>query len=170
MIIRPETEADHEAIHRLVTVTMRANEAELVELIRGSENYIPDLTLVAEDVEQIVGYALFSYVSLEGMARQPVLALAPLCVRADRQRQGVGSTLVRAGLDRADRQAAPLVTVLGDPAYYRRFGFEPSRRYGIEPPSQDIAEDVFMVKPLSGYRDELEGRVVYPPAFDNTWA
>lgn len=116
-----------------------------------------------------MGYALFSWVRLEGMATWPVLALAPFCVRLDRQRQGVSGALVRAGMERADRQAGPLVTVLGDPAYYRRFGFEPSHRYGIEPPSQDIPEGAFMVKRLSRYRRELTGRVVYPPAFDNTW-
>lgn len=49
-IVRPETSADHEQIRALVTVAMRSNEAELVELIRESENYIPDLALVAEQV------------------------------------------------------------------------------------------------------------------------
>ena len=59
---------------------------------------------------------------------------------------------------------SPLLTVLGHPDYYRRFGFEPSRHYDIEPPSHDIPESVFMVKPLSGYGHGFKGRIVYPSA------
>ncbi len=166
--MRPETPTDYEEIRALVTVTMRPNDAELVELIRGSENYIPDLALVAERAERVVGYALFSNVTLKGLEQRSVLALAPLCVRPEWQRQGVGAALLRAGLDWADVHGAPLVTVLGHPDYYRRFGFEPSRRYDIEPPSDDVPEGVFMVKPLSGYGDVFKGRIIYPPAFDVT--
>lgn len=168
VIVRPETSADYEQIRALVTVAMRSNDAELVELIRKSENYIPDLALVAEQAGRIVGCVLFSYVTLQGPARRSVLALAPLCVRPDLQRQGVGSALVRAGLDRADAQGAPLVTVLGHPDYYRRFGFEPARRHGIQPPSNDVPEEVFMVKLLSGYDERFKGKIVYPAAFDVT--
>ena len=168
VIVRPETSADYEQIRALVTVAMRSNEAELVELTRESENYIPDLALVAEQAERIVGYVLFSYVTLQGPAKRPVLALAPLCVRPDLQRRGVGSALVRAGLDRADARGLPLVTVLGHSDYYRRFGFEPARRHGFEPPSNDIPEGVFMVKLLSGYEERFKGQIVYPAAFDVT--
>lgn len=168
VIVRPETSADYEQIRSLVTLTMRPNEAELVELIRESENYIPDLALVAEQAERIVGYVLFSYITLLGPAKRPVLALAPLCVRPDLQCRGVGSALVRAGLDRADARGLPLVTVLGHPDYYPRFGFEPTRRHGIEPPSNDIPEGVFMVKLLSGYEERFKGQIVYPAAFDVT--
>ncbi len=168
VIVRPETSADYEEIHALVTLAMRANDAELVDLIRRSENYVSDLALVAEEAASILGYALFSYVTLLGPPRRWVLALAPLCVRPDQQRQGVGTALVGAGLDRADAHGAPLVTVLGDPAYYQRFGFEPARRYGIEPPSNDFPAAVFSVKPLSRYSDRFQGRVVYPSAFDVT--
>ncbi|MBJ7600372.1 N-acetyltransferase [Candidatus Nephthysia bennettiae] len=164
MIVRSETPTDYEEIRALVTVTMRPTDAELVDLIRGSENYIPDLALVAEHAERVVGYALLSYVTLKGLGQRSVLALAPLCVRPERQRQGVGAALLCTGLDRADAHGAPLVTVLGHPEYYRRFGFEPARHYDIEPPSRDIPEGVFMVKPLSGYGHRFKGRIVYPPA------
>jgi putative acetyltransferase len=168
VIVRPETPTDYEEIRALVTVTMGANDAELVDLIRGSENYIPDLALVAEHSGRVVGYALFSYVTLKGLGQRSVLALAPLCVRPERQRQGVGTALLCAGLDWADAHGAPLVTVLGHPDYYRRFGFEPSRQFDIEPASHDIPEGVFMVKPLSSYGHGFKGRIVYPPAFDVT--
>ena len=166
--MRPETPTDYEEIRTLVAVTMRPNDAELVDLIRGSENYIPDLALVAEDAKRVVGYALFSHVTLKGLGERSVLALAPLCVRPERQRQGVGAALIYAGLDWADAHGAPLVTVLGHHDYYRRFGFEPSSHFDIEPPSHDIPEGVFMVKHLSSYGPGFKGRIVYPPAFDVT--
>jgi putative acetyltransferase len=165
VIVRSERPADYDAIRTLVTLAMRSAEAELVDLIRVSEHYVPDLALVAEEADGLAGYALFSYVPLEGAAPGPVLALAPLCVRPDRQRRGVGSALVGAGLARADALGAPLVTVLGDPAYYGRLGFEPAHRFGVEPPG-GVPEDHFRVRPLSGWSDRFQGRVVYPPAFD----
>jgi putative acetyltransferase len=64
----------------------------------------------------------------------------------------------------ADRMGEPLVVVLGHRKFYPRFGFEPSVRYGIEPPFP-VDEAVFMVRPLPGYSPELRGRIVYPPAF-----
>jgi putative acetyltransferase len=167
-MVRPETPADYDEVRALVAVTMRPNDAELVDRIRESENYIPELALVAEHGERVVGYALFSYVTLKGLGERSVLALAPLCVRPERQRQGVGTALVCAGLDWADAHGDPLVTVLGHPDYYRRFGFEPSRQYDVEPSSHDIPEGVFMVKALSGYGHRFKGRIVYPPAFDVT--
>ena len=165
VIVRPESPADRQKIRVLVTQTMRTNEADLVDLIRESENYIPDLALVAHEAEAVIGYALFSHVALVDATKRSVLALAPLCVRRDRQRCGVGTALVRAGLARAEAYRAPLVTVLGHPDYYRRFGFESSLRYWIEPPSDDIPAGVFMVKLLSGYNELFRGRVIYPPAF-----
>ncbi len=168
MIVRRETPADHDEIRALVTAAMRPGDAELVDLIRGSEHYVPELALVAEQAGSLVGYALFSHVALEGTAAGPVLALAPLCVRPDHQGRGVGSALVRAGLERADARGAPLVTVLGDPVYYARLGFEPASRHGIEAAIGGLPDGVFRVRPLSGYREGLRGRVVYPPAFDVT--
>jgi putative acetyltransferase len=166
LVVRAEQAADHAAVHALVAHAMRPNEARLVELIRASDHAVPDLALVAEEAGAIVGYALFSHVGLAGPATCSVLALAPLCVRPDRRRAGIGRALVRAGLVRADALGETLVTVLGDPRYYRRFGFEPAPAYGIEPPSR-FPPEAFMVRALSGY-DGARGRVVYPPAFDVT--
>lgn len=168
MIVRSEAPADYDEIRALVTLAMRPEDAELVDLVRRSEHYVADLALVAEEGPALVGYALFSYVTLRGTAPGPVLALAPLCARPGHQRRGVGSALIRAGLERADNHGAPLVTVLGDPAYYGRFGFEPAHRHGIEPPGSDVPDWLFSVKRLSGYSDRFRGRIVYPPAFDVT--
>jgi putative acetyltransferase len=167
-IIRPERPDDSDEVRALVTLAMGPSEAQLVELIRASEHYVADLALVAEEAGRILGHVLFSNVALEGREVLTVLALAPLCVHPERQRQGIGSALVRAGLERADARGAPLVVVLGHPGYYPRFGFEPARRYGIEHPFPHVEEGAFMVRPLASYRDRYTGRVVYPSAFDVT--
>jgi len=163
--VRVETPADHGAIRALVARAMGPAEAELVEQIRASDGYRADLALVADDGGAVVGHVLFSAVTLLGSEAREVLALAPLCVTPERQRQGIGTALVETGLTLADRSGAPLVVVLGHPAYYRRFGFEPARHHGILPHRDDVPDDVFMVRRLSAYASELTGRVVYPPAF-----
>lgn len=93
-----------------------------------------------------------------------VLALAPLAVEPEHQRRGVGTALMREGLARADQSGESLVIVLGDPRYYRRFGFETAERFAIHAPFRVLAGE-FMVKPLGAYRRELRGLAIYPPTF-----
>ncbi len=135
MIIRPETAGDFDAIDSLVASAARPNEARLVELLRASDGYVPDLALVAEEDRDVVGHIMFSYVTLKSREEFRVLELAPMAVLPERQRQGIGGALIEAGLQRADAKGEPLVVLLGHPTYYPRFGFEPASRHGIEPPS-----------------------------------
>ena len=97
----------------------------------------------------------------------PVLALGPLAVRPDRQRHGTGSALVHAVLGAADALGEPLVALLGDPAYCRRFGFELSIAYQITPPRPQW-QPHFQVRPLSSYQPRLRGPFTYPEPFDRT--
>ena len=161
----PEREEHHAEIRALVTAAMGPREAALVERIRTSEQFVPGLALVAARHEALLGYVLFSHVDLVGETGWTVLALAPLCVRPEWQRGGIGTRLVTTGLEHADELGEPLVTVLGDPAYYGRFGFEPASRFGIEPPA-GMPVEAYSARPLSAYRPDMRGRVVYPPAFD----
>ncbi len=167
VLVRPERAADLEAIRAVVAAAFgRQDEARLVELIRRSPDYIPDLALVAEDRGAIPGHVMFSRtVLIDGDAVHPVLALAPVSVVPDRQRAGIGTALVREGIARADARGEPLVVVLGHPAYYPRFGFEPASQYGVLKPSPDIPDAAFMILPLSGYDPPVRGRVQYSEAF-----
>jgi putative acetyltransferase len=166
LLVRPEAERDFDAIDAVVAAAFgRDAEARLVRAIRASPEYVPDLALVAEEDGRVVGHVMLSYARLRGDRDHRVLALAPVSVAPERQRSGIGIALVRAALERADSRGDGLVVVLGHAEYYPKFGFQSARRLGVEPPSEDIPDDVFMALRLSGYDPSMRGRIEYPPAF-----
>lgn len=165
MNIRCENCSDHQAIAELNRLAFeRENETQLVQAIRHSDRYVPELSLVAELDSATVGHILFSYIDLMGQTNLQVLGLAPMAVRPEFQRQGIGSALVRAGLEAAEVRGELMVVVLGNPQFYSHFNFEPSVRYGIESPFS-VPDEVFMIKPLKNYQERYRGKIVYPPAF-----
>lgn len=118
---------------------------------------------MALEDDQVVGHVMFSRARLD--TGVPLLALAPMAVLPDRQREGIGSELAREGLKRARRLDFAAVVVVGHAEYYPRFGFEPARPRGIEAPFA-VPDEVWMVHLLPGYDPAARGQVVYPPAFD----
>lgn len=94
-------------------------------------------------------------------ADRPVLAIAPLAVRPSRQRQGVGGSLMREVLSRAERAGARLVLLLGDPGYYQRFGFEPAGAYGIVHPPGALNDPHFMIRRLGPLGEGWRGAFAY---------
>jgi putative acetyltransferase len=115
--------------------------------------------------EAVVGHVLFSILEVTIDGRSPkALALAPVGVQPDRQRRGIGRALIRTGFERARADGWEAVIVLGDPAYYRQFGFSAAQARHLEAPYSGVA---FMALALqAGALDGRAGRVVYPPAFD----
>lgn len=166
LLIRAEKREDEGAIAQVHTLAFgRENEAKLVERLRYSSHFIPKLSLVAELENTIVGHILLTPISLVGETEMRVLALAPLAVHPDFQRQGIGSALVTKGLEMADKEREALVIVLGHAKFYARFGFQKAIDYGIEPPFS-VPEQAFRVKPLQHYQEKYRGKVVYPSVFD----
>jgi len=120
--IRRRTPADDAAIVRTVDAAFGGPaESTLVRTLRDPG--LAAIELVAAE-DAVVGHALFSVLEVMVAARRvKALALAPVAVQPDRQRRGIGSALIRDGLGLARADGWDAVIVLGDPAYYARFGF-----------------------------------------------
>jgi putative acetyltransferase len=167
MLIRTENPADHPAVAEVVRAAFDDDmEQLLIDLIRRSEHFEPELSLVAEDDDgTIVGHVLFSRIGFDGTGPDEVYSLAPLAVHPDLQRRGVGTALTEEGLRRLDEMGEPLVVVEGHPAFYPRFGFERGSLHGLTPPDPRVPDEAFMVNRLSAYDPAITGTVVYPEAF-----
>ncbi|SFA90966.1 MULTISPECIES: GNAT family N-acetyltransferase [unclassified Bacillus (in: firmicutes)] len=147
----------------------KENEAALVNGIRNSKEFIPELSLVAVDEnDQVVGHILFSkiYITSHGEKLESV-ALAPMAVLPTHQGKGIGSTLVQFGLRRCAELGYEHVIVLGHPNFYPKFGFERASKYGIMPPFP-VPDEVFMaIELVPGGLSGFSGTVAYPGAFNN---
>ena len=167
--IRQETEIDRD-YRRITEVNdlgfSQKNEGQLILRLRETKKFIPELSLVAEIEDRIVGHILFYPIEIKSDDKVfPSIALAPMAVLPEYQKKGIGGQLVKEGLKRARDLGFKSVIVLGHAAYYPRFGFEPACRWSIRPPFE-VPDDVFMALEL--VRDGLkgvQGVVVYPPEF-----
>lgn len=167
MQVRPEEPQEYQTVEQIHALAFGGpREAAVVARVRQSPHYIPELSLVALEDEQVIGHILFSYVGLQddqGLMRK-VVVLAPLAVHPDVQNRGAGKLLIEEGLRRLEAMQVPLVLVRGHASYYPKFGFAPSTRLGIRPPFA-IAQEEYMAKPLAAYSPEYQGTVRYPAAF-----
>jgi len=157
--------ADAAAIrHVLEQAFGRAQEADLVNRLR--ECGVFTLSLVALDDDQIVGHILFTPVTIAGdVSSFEAVALGPMAVLPAHQRRGVGASLIHTSLEALQRSGREIVVVLGHPTYYPRFGFKPSRPYGIECEFK-APEAVFMLVELrEGALAGRTGVVHYQPEF-----
>lgn len=168
--LRPEGLADVAPIRRLVAQafaspeTRRPPEVQLVEALRDSDAWLPELSMVAEVDGELVGYALLSRVLVQPGAI-PALALGPVAVRPDRQRRGYGRDVVQAALDAAAELDERLVLVLGNPAYYRRFGFEPAARFKLTSPWSGLGDpwQALVLPSTDGAVEPVpSGEVIFP--------
>jgi len=168
--IRPETTEDYAAIREVNLVAFGGEtEPRLVESLRQSADFIPELSLVAVESGEVVGHILFSPVVIETKdGAIPALALAPMSVRPELQNQGIGSELVRHGLEQCRSSGHRIVVVVGHPTYYPRFGFSPARARGLEAPFP-VPDEAFLVLELvRSALDGVSGVVKYPSAFDES--
>ena len=162
--IREETQADHDAIREVNRLAFEGEEEGLlVDRLRADGLLIA--SLVAEEQEQIVGHILFSGLPIE-IEKEGITAcsLAPMAVRPEAQRRGIGAALVKAGLDLCRERGCSIVVVVGHPAYYPRFGFSVGLAQKLRSPFS--GSEAFMAlelvpEALAG----VSGTVRYPDAF-----
>ena len=162
-MIRPSTPDDSEAIRRIhLAAFPTAAEADLAERLEQDGDAV--ISLLVEQGGEAFGHVLLSRMAVEGDGRSwRALGLGPLAVLPDRQRGGLGGALIEAGLDLSRHRGEEIVFLLGDPAYYRRFGFTAE---AAAPVASPYAGPFFMARKLSGAPLPLSGRADYPRAFD----
>ncbi len=121
----------------------RPAEADLIERLRRA--CTDSLSLVAEE-DVVVGHILFTPVAVESAGRRVLgMGLAPMAVHPDRQRQGIGSQLVRHGLNILRARGCPFIVVVGHPDYYPRFGFERASTRSLASQWEGVEDAAFMV-------------------------
>jgi putative acetyltransferase len=157
MIVRLETPADIVAIRIVEEIAFgRRDEARLVDDLRAAGDAV--LSLVAVNDGIISGHAMFSRMT----APFPALALGPVAVLPEYRRTGIAGQLIREGIARSEPGWAGIF-VLGDPAFYRRFGFNVGKASGFTSP---YAGPHLMALSLGGNElPAVRGIIEYAPAF-----
>lgn len=126
----------------------------------------PFVSLVVEEGSVLTGHIMFTPVSLPGF-QELIMGLAPMAVTPSRQRRGIGSALVKAGLERCRGLGAVAAVVLGHPGFYPRFGFSPAARFGLTC-EYEVPPGAFMAMELrEGALRGASGTVKYHAAFAN---
>ena len=167
MIIRQERSKDFPSVYALVKAAFESaehadgNEQDLVNALRKSDSYIPELSLIAEVDGKIVGHIMFTKLKI---GNQVQLALAPLSVLPDYQKQGIGTALIQEGHTRARALGYEYSVVLGSEKYYPRTGYLPAKNYGIFAPF-NVPDENFMACKLSENAPAVCGIVQYAKEF-----
>ncbi|RCW24945.1 putative acetyltransferase [Ciceribacter lividus] len=161
-MLRPERQGDEAAIGAVTAAAFEGHphsdgsEPKIIERLRAAG--VLTLSLVAEQQGEVVGHVAFSPVTFSG-GEPRWFALGPISVRPDRQGQGIGSRLVREGLRRLGNGGARGCVLVGEPAYYRRFGF--STEHDLSTPG--IPREYLLALPLNG--PVPSGIVAFHPGF-----
>lgn len=163
-LIRTERASDHAAVYALNAAAFESPaEAMLVDrLRREAATY---LALVAEVGGTLIGHIAFTPVELPRVPRRRIMGLAPMAVASTHRTQGVGSALVRAGLERCAQEGHGAVIVLGHPGYYPRFGFKPACGFGLGCEFEVLADAFMAIELIPNYLAEASGTVSYHVAF-----
>lgn len=170
--IREELEKDYEVVERLTEEAFKnavhsdGTEHLLVNRLRKSDDFIKELSLVAEDNGKVIAHLMLTKAKINnGDMSVETLALAPVSVIPEYQGKGIGSKLINIALESARRLGYKSVIVLGHDKYYPKFGFVPASKYEIKAPF-DVPDEAFMVKELNdGSLIGVSGIVEYAKEF-----
>jgi len=161
--LRIERSGDEPGIHETNELAFgEPLEARLVDALRETPDY---LSLVATIDERAVGHILFTPVTIEPATDRRIAGLAPMAVRPEHQRSGIGGQLIRAGLEECRRIGYSAVVVLGHPEYYPRFGFVPAHTFGLTCEFPSPPEAFMAIELERGALKGTAGVVHYLPQF-----
>jgi predicted N-acetyltransferase YhbS len=170
IILRQETQDDFKEVFEVNhTAFGQDNEAKLVDALRKNKTvFVPELSIVATFDNKIVGHILFTKINIKDDKEnlKESVGLAPMAVRPELQKSGIGGQLIRKGFEVAKELGFKSVIVLGHEHYYPKFGFEPAEKWNIKAPF-DVPSNVFMAIELAtdGLKN-ISGTVVYPNEFE----
>lgn len=166
--ITPEKEKDYEHIKKVNDLAFnQINEGQLVDKLRNTPCFVRELSLVAKYEDEIIGYALFYPITIKKDSRTcDSLSLGPVSVLPKYQNKGIGSKLIKTGLEIARKLGFRPVIVIGHPEFYPRFAFEKASKWRIVSP-YPVPEGAFLAKELvaSGL-EGCDGAAQYPVEFD----
>jgi putative acetyltransferase len=171
MEVRQETEDDFDAVRRVHAEAFardgqaggRPPEVALADELRASAAFLPRLSLVADNGHLVIGHVIATRATI-GPEASPVLGLGPVGVLPSHQRQGVGRALMEAIIGVIESLDEPMIVLLGDPAFYQRFGFVLAETFGIEPPDAGWVAH-FLVRPGRTYDPAVRGLFTYAEPF-----
>lgn len=173
MNIRMEVEQDFQAVFEVIRNAFENiaysdhNEHYLVERLRGSDAFVPELSLVAVVESEIVGYILLTKINIvdANANRYQSLALAPVAVLQVFQGQGVGGKLIEAAHKQAKELGFGSVVLLGHESYYPKFGYKQANEYGIKLPFNVPDENCMAIELTRNSLQDVSGIVQYPKEF-----
>jgi len=166
--LRKEEAKDFQNIAMVNDVAFgRKAESKLIDTLRNTKEFIPDLSAIAEVDGKVIGHILFYPITInEGEKKHISLALAPMSIIPAFHKKSIGKLLVIYGLQAAKNLGHKSVIVLGHPSYYPKFGFEPASKWNIKSPFPAPDEAFLAIELEKGSLEKVAGTVVYPKAFD----
>lgn len=173
MNIRKEENKDYNEVFKLIENAFKGEqftdhqEQFLVERLRNSESFIPELSLVAEVGKQIVGYVLLTKIKIidNNSKETSSLALAPVAVLKNFQGMGIGASLIRKAHEVAKSLNYGSIILLGHEKYYPKFGYKMIKNYGIKLPFDVPDENCMLIELTENALENVHGMVEYPKEF-----
>lgn len=172
LTIREEEIKDYNEVEKVVEESFKTaefsdkDEHNLVRRLRNSNEFIKELSLIAEEENKILGHVLLTKALIKGESTSyETLALAPLAVLPEYQKSGIGKNLMNKAIERARELGYKSIVVLGHENYYPKFGFEKASKYGVEAPFEVPDEAYMILELLQGGLNGISGIVEYSKAF-----
>lgn len=172
LTIREEEIKDYNEVEKVVEESFKTaefsdkDEHNLVRRLRNSNEFIKELSLIAEEENKILGHVLLTKALIKAESTYyETLALAPLAVLPEYQKSGIGKNLMNKAIERARELGYKSIVVLGHENYYPKFGFEKASKYGVKAPFEVPDEAYMILELLPGGLNGVSGIVEYSKAF-----